>query len=115
MTDEKPEVDVRTPTAIDAIAEKWVTTLADLQPTLATYIGANNGKLGEWDDFSPAGHDALSSAAKAVITELEAATPVDDVDRVTKVDLVDTLKLELEKDELGLHLRDLNVIASRCR
>ena len=112
MTDEKPEVDVRTPTAIDAIAEKWVTTLADLQPTLATYIGANNGKLGEWDDFSPAGHDALSSAAKAVITELEAATPVDDVDRVTKVDLVDTLKLELEKDELGLHLRDLNVIAS---
>ncbi|HEY4269668.1 MAG TPA: DUF885 domain-containing protein [Galbitalea sp.] len=112
MTDEKPEVDVRTPTAIDAIAEKWVTTLADLQPTLATYIGTNNGKLGEWDDFSPAGHDALSSAARAVIAELTDATPIDGVDDVTKVDLLDTLKLELEKEAIGLHLRDLNVIAS---
>jgi uncharacterized protein (DUF885 family) len=112
MTDENPEVDVRTPTAIDAIAEKWVTTLADLQPTLATYIGANNGKLGEWDDFSPAGHDALTSAAKAVVAELTGATPVDGVDEVTKVDLLDTLNLELEKDAIGLHLRDLNVIAS---
>ena len=112
MTDDKPEVDVRTPTAIDAIAEKWVTTLADLQPTLASYIGANNGKLGEWDDFSPAGHDALSSAAKAVIAELTDATPIDSVDEVTKVDLLDTLKLELEKEAIGLHLRDVNVIAS---
>jgi uncharacterized protein (DUF885 family) len=112
MTDDKPEVDVRTPTAIDAIAEKWVTTLADLQPTLASYIGANNGKLGEWDDFSPAGHDALSSAAKAVIAELTDASPIDSVDEVTKVDLLDTLKLELEKEAIGLHLRDVNVIAS---
>ena len=112
MTDEKPEVDVRTPTAIDAIAERWVTTLADLQPTLASYIGTNNGKLGEWDDFSPAGHEALTSAAQAVVAELSGATPVDGVDEVTKVDLLDTLKLELEKEAIGLHLRDLNVIAS---
>jgi hypothetical protein len=47
MTDE------RTPTPIDHVAEKWVVTAADLIPTLATYIGLDNGKLGEWEDFSP--------------------------------------------------------------
>ena len=50
----------RTPTPIDAIAEKWVETLADLVPTLATYIGLDRGKLGKWEDFSPAGHDAMA-------------------------------------------------------
>ena len=57
---------VRTPTPIDAIAEKWVETLADLAPTLATYIGLDRGKLGEWEDFSPAGHEANAAAARAV-------------------------------------------------
>ena len=111
MTDEQHTV-VRTPTTIDAIAEKWVTTLADLVPTLATYIGANNGKTGEWDDFSPAGHEELANAARSVIAELKDVAPIDSVDEVTKLDLLETLALELEKDAVGLHLRDVNVIAS---
>ena len=102
----------RTPTPIDAIAEKWVETLADLAPTLATYIGLDRGKLGEWEDFSPAGHAANADAAKAVIAELTPAVPVDAVDSVTKDDLLGTLKLELEKHELAFELRDVNVLAS---
>jgi uncharacterized protein (DUF885 family) len=104
--------EVRRPTAIDAVAEKWVTTLADLVPTLATYIGVDNGKLGQWEDFSPAGHEAVTNAAKAVVAELSDKAPVDDVDWVTKADLLETLAIEIEKSELKLQLRDVNVIAS---
>jgi uncharacterized protein (DUF885 family) len=112
MTDANAAHEARTPTAIDATAEKWVTTLADHLPTLATYIGLDNGKLGQWDDFSPAGVEALAAAARDVVTELEAQEPTDDVDWVTRADLIETLKLEEEKFQLGMHLRNVNVIAS---
>jgi uncharacterized protein (DUF885 family) len=102
----------RTPTPIDAIAEKWVETLADLLPSMATYIGLDRGNLGKWEDFSPAGHDALADAAKAVIAELSPAEPKDDVDAVTKDDLLSTLRLEIEKHDLDFQLRDVNVLAS---
>jgi uncharacterized protein (DUF885 family) len=102
----------RTPTPIDQVAEEWVTTLGDLVPTLATYIGLDNGKLGEWEDFSPAGHEALAAAAKKVTASLSSLEPVDAVDRVTKEDLLGTLAVELERDELQLQLRDVNVLAS---
>lgn len=111
MTDEKSE-NVRAATPIDGVAENWLTTFAGLVPTAATYIGLDNGKLGEWEDFSPAGHQALADAAKAVIAELTPLSPVDDVDRVTKEDLLGTLELELEKHELNFQLRDVNVLAS---
>jgi uncharacterized protein (DUF885 family) len=106
------EEPVRTTTAIDAIAENWVTTLAELVPTLATYIGLDNGTQGKWDDYSPAGYDRLIAASKSVIAELSSVEPVDDVDRVTKEDLLSTLELELEKGKLQFQLRDVNVIAS---
>ena len=112
MTEESEAHEARTATPIDAIAEKWVTTLADLDPTMATYIGLDRGKLGEWGDFSPAGLDARAAAAASVLAELEAATPVDDVDRVTKDDLVGTLSLDREMHDLHFALRDLNVLAS---
>jgi uncharacterized protein (DUF885 family) len=102
----------RKTTPIDAIAERWVETLVDLAPTIATEIGLDRGKLGQWDDFSPAGHDALADAAKAVIAELTPVPAVDDVDAVTKDSLLSTLQLELEKHELNFHLRDVNVLAS---
>ena len=102
----------RTPTPIDAVAEKWVETLSDLQPTLATYIGLDRGQLGRWEDFSPTGHDATIAAVKAVIAELSPLTPVDAVDAVTKDDLLSRLHLDLEQHDLNFHLRDVNVLAS---
>jgi uncharacterized protein (DUF885 family) len=112
MTDDASTPAVRSPTAIDAVAEKWVETLGDLVPTLATYIGLDRGRLGDWEDFSPAGAEALTDAARAVIAELTPLHPADDVDAVTKDDLLSTLELELEKHALGFPLRDVNVLAS---
>jgi uncharacterized protein (DUF885 family) len=101
----------RTPTAIDQIAEEWVDTLVELDPTVGTYIGRteNDGRFG---DYSPAGHERLIGEVKKVIARLDAAKPVDDVDEVTQADLRSDLALELESSEAGLQLRDLNVIAS---
>ena len=107
MTDAAP----RETTPIDAIAEDWVTTLVDLVPEYGIYmgIGTNGGKV---SDLSPAGHEALVEAQRRVVERLNTADPVDDVDRVTKADLLSELGLALESSEARLQLRDLNVIAS---
>ncbi|PPI24909.1 DUF885 domain-containing protein [Rathayibacter sp. AY1B1] len=101
----------REPTAVDAVAERWVDTLVDLDPTLGTAIGRSgaNGRLG---DYSPAGLERARAATASALTELEAAEPEDDVDRVTVADLGAELRLSLEGHDAGLPLRDLNVIAS---
>ena len=101
----------RTPTPIDTIADAWVDTVAELSPGLATYIGRfeHNGRL---DDLSPAGAEQTVAAARDTLARLEAAQPVDDVDRVTQADLAGDLRLQIELHEAGAHLRDVNVIAS---
>jgi uncharacterized protein (DUF885 family) len=101
----------RVPTPIDGIAEDWVRTLIDLDPDYAIWIGAE-GRLAEYGDLSPAGHEERLRAVKSVIDRLESATPADDVDRVTKTDLLSELRLEVESHDARLHERDLNVIAS---
>jgi len=101
----------RQSTPIDAIAEKWVTTLADLDPDVAVWVGIP-GRLGEYADYSPAGQEAQLAAGNAVIAELEAAKPVDSVDEVTKTDLLAELRLSAEYHAAKLHERDVNVIAS---
>jgi len=101
----------RTPTAIDSIAEGWVSTLAELDPGVATWIGIP-GKLDEFADYSPSGHEQYVAAAKAVIEKLDAAVEVDQVDWVTRTDLRSELELSLASSDASLQLRDLNVIAS---
>jgi uncharacterized protein (DUF885 family) len=101
----------RLSTPIDAIAEKWVTTMADLDPDVAIWVGIP-GRFGEYADYSPAGQEAQLSAGNAVIAELKAATPVDAVDDVTKTDLLAELTLSAEYHAAKLHERDVNVIAS---
>ncbi len=101
----------RTPTAVDAIAEEWVSTLVALSPELATYIGAD-GKLDEYQDYSPMGRERMHAAGREVLAKLEASTPVDDTDRVTIADMSAEIRLELELAEAGWEARDLNVLAS---
>ncbi|MRG58519.1 DUF885 family protein [Agromyces sp. CFH 90414] len=101
----------RTPTDIDRIAEEWVDTLVELHPTVGTYIGRR-----EFDDrlpdYSPDGHERQAEVGRAALAAIRAAEPVDAVDLVTATDLGGELALGLEEHEAGLHLRDLNVIAS---
>ncbi len=101
----------RIPTAIDKIAEDWVDTLVDLDPTVGTYIGRTEG-AGRFGDYSPAGDERRQLEAKKVIALLDAAPVADDVDIVTRTDLRSSLALDVESHEAGLQLRDLNVIAS---
>jgi uncharacterized protein (DUF885 family) len=108
---EADRTSTRTPTAIDAIAEEWVTTLADLEPDIAIWIGIP-GRYEEYGDQSPAGHARLVDEGKKVLGKLAAVEPVDDVDWVTKTDMTNELQLDMEAYDAGLHLRDLNVIAS---
>jgi len=108
MTDDQP---MRTPSAVDRVAEDWVSTLVDLDPTVATWLGVP-GRTGEYGDMSPAGAEAYAAAARATRQALAAAQPVDAVDEVTKTDLTAELDLDLESHERRLHLRDLNVIVS---
>ncbi|WP_144758261.1 DUF885 domain-containing protein [Curtobacterium sp. 9128] len=108
MTEARP---VRQPSAVDRVAEDWVSTLVDLDPTVATYIGVP-GRTAEYGDTSPAGAAAMADAARTTARALAAAEPVDDVDRVTKTDLAAELDLVVESYDRKLHLRDLNVIAS---
>lgn len=101
----------RKPTAIDAIAENWVTTMVDLDPDVAIWIGLP-GRIGEIGDTSPAGHERYVTEARKVIVALEAETPVDGVDAVTRTDISSELGLEVQAHEARLFERDLNVIAS---
>jgi uncharacterized protein (DUF885 family) len=101
----------RIPTAIDAIAEDWVGTLADLEPNVAIWIGIP-GRYEEYGDASPAGHERLVAEAKNILVKLDKVEPADDVDWVTKTDMTNELTLDVEAFEAGLWKRDLNVIAS---
>lgn len=111
MESHEMSTEARTPSTIDQIAEDWVDTLVALQPTIGTFIGRNEGN-GRFGDYSPAGHDELAAAASTVIGRLDAETPVDAVDEVTKTDLRATLALQLRSMDAQLPLRDVNVIAS---
>ncbi|MEJ6490048.1 DUF885 domain-containing protein [Leucobacter sp. USCH14] len=99
----------REQTAIDRIAEAWVDTLVEHDPTIGTYIGRTSDGL---PDLSPAGHDALAADQRRTLAELVAVAPIDDVDAVTRADLEAELRLSLTRHDAGEHLRDLNVIAS---
>lgn len=101
----------RASTPIDAIAEGWVDTLVELVPEVAIYIGVP-GRTGDVGDLSPAGHEQIAEATRALVRKLEAATPLDAVDEVTQTDLLAESRLSLEAHDARLHLRDLNVIAS---
>jgi len=101
----------RTPTDVDRIAEEWVDTLVDLDPSVGTYIGrtSHDDRLA---DYSPAGHERRVAAIRATVDSLRSASPADEVDRITVADLGSELELDLERYDADLHLRDLNVIAS---
>jgi len=101
----------RQPTAIDQVAEDHITTYAGLDPLAATSMGIA-GHDHEMTDHSPAGHDARADAARATLSQLDGQSPVDEIDQITLAAMRERLGLEVELDEAGELLRDLNNIAS---
>lgn len=99
----------RQQTAIDRIAEGWVDALAELDPTVATYIGRESDRL---PDYSPEGAEAIAAKQRGVLAELVASRPEDEVDAVTRADLSAGIRLALAQHEAAEPLRDVNVIES---
>jgi uncharacterized protein (DUF885 family) len=105
------DAEKREPTPVDTIAEEWVDTQLELHPEYHVYLG-RPGREGEYGDYSPAGAEEAAAKVKQALARIEAAEPVDDIDRITKMDLSRELRLAVEKHEAGFQQRDLNVIAS---
>jgi uncharacterized protein (DUF885 family) len=101
----------RTPTAVDAIAEAYLTTFCRLNPLAATAMGVA-GYDHLMTDLSPAGWDAMADAARATLAELDDVEPADDIDRVTVAAMRERLGLEIDLHEADEWLGQLNNIAS---
>ena len=96
---------------IDHIAEAHFRAQVELSPIEATYLGIP-GHDGDLDDLSPAGFEAAAQLRGQTLRALDAATPVDDVDRVTVEAMRERLGLAQEIHRAGLDLQEINVIAS---
>jgi len=101
----------RTPTAVDAIAEDYLTRYAALSPMDATYLGLP-GHDEDLDDLSPAGSAALSALRRETLARLADEQAADDIDRVTIASMRDRLSVAEEKYAAGMDEMNLNVIAS---
>jgi uncharacterized protein (DUF885 family) len=101
----------RTPTAVDAIAEGWVDTLCELDPDVRIWLG-RDGDVTGFADRSPSGADRELAVTKDTLRDLRQARPVDEIDRVTQLDLARELELSIELHDSKWALRDLNNIAS---
>lgn len=107
MTDSPP----RTTTALDDLAEGWLSTQLALRPELRVRLGVG-GDRSSFTDWSPDGAEARRDAARRTLSRARAVEPRDAVDVATKAELVRVLELEVEHYESGLWRRDLNVIES---
>lgn len=101
----------RTPTAVDAVAERYLDTLAELDPCAATEMGIA-GYDDEITDYSPDGVAARADAARRTLRELSEVAPEDAVDEVTVAAMRDRLGIVVELNDAGLDVGELNVIAS---
>ena len=101
----------REPSELDKVAEAWVDKMAEMSPSFSTYIGKKGGE-DQLDDASPEGQEEEARQMRRVLAEVNATTPRDKVDEVTKDAMRNSLELGLEIHDAGLWKRDLNVIAS---
>lgn len=101
----------RAQTEVDAVAERYLETYAQLDPCAATELGIT-GFDDEVTDYSPEGVAARADAARATLRELAAVRPADDVDVVTVAALRERLGVTVELHDAGLDVGELNVIAS---
>lgn len=102
---------MRKPTAIDQIANDWVTKLAEFYPTYATSIGYEGGD-DKLDDYSPEHEAETIAEQKRVLAQIDQQTPTDLQDEVTLHALRSSFELSFESHEAGLQNRNLNNIAS---
>jgi uncharacterized protein (DUF885 family) len=103
--------DMRTPTDVDALADKYLDEHAALDPLAATYYGIA-GHDDALPDLSPSGLEEAAQLRRRTLAALAAATPADDSDRVTIAALRESLEIAEEIRAAGDDEADLNNIAS---
>ncbi|BBY42923.1 DUF885 domain-containing protein [Mycolicibacterium celeriflavum] len=101
----------RAPTAVDAVAERYLATLAELDPCAATEMGIA-GYDDEITDYSPDGVAARADAARNALRELDGVAGADAVDEVTVAAMRERLGILIEMNDAGLDVGEINVIAS---
>ncbi len=101
----------RIPTAIDAIADDFLTRACVADPVFSTLTGVS-GNDHALTDYSPGAIDDRAALTRDTLRALGSATPTDDVDRVTVATMTDQLGRGLAVDEAGLRTGEVNVIES---
>lgn len=105
----------RTPSAIDALANRYVDQLLELDPEFATSLGIP-GSEELYADHSPAGVAAQRALMAATLTELDRQETTDEVDRVTADVLRERLGLAIEIIDTGVTpLNNLESVAQQAR
>ncbi len=102
---------VRPPTAVDAIADAYLTDSSALDPIAATMMGVI-GHDAELPDLSPDGLAARSDLRRRTLAALGGASPVDSCDRITIAALREELTVAELIHETGVDESRLNNIAS---
>ena len=100
----------RPPSAVDALAERYLEDQCRLDPVGATQVGAL-GFDTELTDYSPAGHadrDALNRRTLAELDAVDAGAAGDEVDAVTVAALRERIGAERAWHDTGMDLAELN-------
>jgi uncharacterized protein (DUF885 family) len=111
MMPASPHPNARVPTAVDRAADAYFDAVVAASPMTATHLGIARHQ-DEIDDLSLDGLREQSTLRRRTLAELEAAQPVDDVDRVTVEAMRERLGLAEEIHAAGLDAMELNNIAS---
>jgi len=93
------------------VADRWVETLADLDPSVGTALGIRPGDT-RMPDLSPDGLDARAAAARAALAELDGARVEDDDDRRCAALLRERLGAQVAVRDAGEDLVSLRPIGS---
>ncbi|GAA3586442.1 DUF885 domain-containing protein [Klugiella xanthotipulae] len=101
----------RLPTHLDRLAESWLTTQVAHNPALRVQLGLS-GATDEYANYSPSGSEQAASDAASARALVRQATVSDQEDEVTRRELLRTFDDIQDSYDAGLHLSDVNNIAS---
>ncbi|MDO5719470.1 MAG: DUF885 domain-containing protein [Actinomycetaceae bacterium] len=102
---------VRETSPLDTVADQYVDAMADLSPSFAISLGRPLPAQAI-EDFSTEGEQAWLSLITTTIDRVRQTDTVDQVDKVTKAALLQSLQIDLELYEAGEVLGALNNIST---
>ena len=105
------EQSTRTPSALDALADRYVDAVAAADPFSATALGVP-GHDHEATDYSPEGFAARTDLARDLLRAIREVPDADFTDTITRAALEERLGLEIERAERRLDQTEVNNLAS---